>query len=70
MKKNIVGHMMMPKTSKKTIWERLDLLPRLLCLLLALVIWLLVVNTSRSEQPASDSATQTVTQTVESETAL
>ena len=70
MKKNIVGHMMMPKTSKKTFWERLDLLPRILCLLLALVIWLLVVNTSGSEQPKSDSATQTVAQTVELENTL
>jgi hypothetical protein len=44
MKKNIVGHMMMPKESKMTKFKKLDLAPRLLCLLLALIIWLLVVN--------------------------
>lgn len=44
MKKNIVGHMTMPKESKMTKFKRLDLFPRLLCILLALLVWLLVVN--------------------------
>lgn len=44
MKKKIVGHMMMPKENKMTKFKRLDLLPRLLCILIALLVWLLVVN--------------------------
>ena len=44
MKKNVVGHMMSPKISKKTRLKRLDLFSRFLCLLIALIVWLLVVN--------------------------
>ena len=44
MKKNVVGHMMAPKVSKKTRLKRLNLFSRFLCLLIALVVWLLVVN--------------------------
>ena len=51
MKKRIVDHLMMPKPSKKARWKKLDLVPRLLCILLALLIWLLVVNTKK--EPAS-----------------
>ncbi len=53
MKKNIVGHMMAPKESKMSRFKRLDLLPRFLCLLLALIIWLLIVNVENSSQDAS-----------------
>ncbi|MBQ9761008.1 MAG: hypothetical protein IJW16_06640 [Clostridia bacterium] len=44
MKKNIVGNMIAPKKAEKRILKRLDLVPRLLCLILALIVWLLVVN--------------------------
>lgn len=44
MKKNVIDKLVEPKESPKTWSKRIDLLPRLLCLLLALVIWLLVVN--------------------------
>ena len=60
MKKNIVGHMMAPKVSKKTLWKRLDLIPRLLCLLLALLVWLLVANAKNDEKPADNGADQVV----------
>lgn len=44
MKKNIVGHMKMSAVSPKTRFRRLDILPRVLCLLLAFLIWLTVTN--------------------------
>ena len=44
MKKDVVGHMMAPKVSKKTKLKRLNLFSRFLCLLIAIVVWLLVVN--------------------------
>ena len=59
MKKRIVDHMMMPKPSKKARWKRLDLIPRLLCLLLALLIWLLVVNTKKEDAPVENPSAET-----------
>ena len=54
MKKNVVGHMTAPK--EKSFWRWLDLFPRILCLLMALVIWLFVVNVyeERSQEPSSN----------------
>ena len=65
MKKNIVGHMTMPKPSKKTVWRRLDLIPRLLCLLLALIIWLFVSNINANDpQPQNEVSEQVTVQDV------
>ena len=50
MKKNIVGHMMKPKESAGSFFRSLNILPRMICLLLALVIWLLIVNLNPNEQ--------------------
>lgn len=44
MKKNVVGNLVAPKEKPKSFFKRYDLLPRMLCLLLAVVVWLLVVN--------------------------
>ena len=44
MKKNVVGHMATPKESALSRFRRLNILPRIICLLLALVIWLIIVN--------------------------
>ena len=44
MKKNAVGHMMMPKESAASFLRRSHILPKLLCLLVAIVIWLCIVN--------------------------
>lgn len=64
MKKNIVGITISQKAPKKSKWKRLDLIPRLLCLLLALIVWLLVVN-FQGEAPRQDlSALQSVTQAI------
>lgn len=41
-KKNVIGHMTVSKKSAKGWFQKLDLVPRLLCLLLAAVIWLCV----------------------------
>lgn len=45
MKKNAIGHMMAPKETVKKRLRRWDILPRLFCLLLAMLLWLLIVNT-------------------------
>ena len=50
MKKNIVGHMMKPKESAGSFFRSLNILPRLICLLLALAIWLLIVNPDPNEK--------------------
>lgn len=50
MKKNIVGHMMKPKESAGSFLRSLNIIPRVVCLLLALAIWLLIVNLNPSEK--------------------
>ncbi len=51
-KKNVIGHMTASKQFSKGWFRKLDLLPRFLCLLLAVVIWLCVaalVDSGRDE---------------------
>ena len=51
-KKNVIGHMTVSKKSTKNWFQRLDVLPRVLCLVLAVVIWLCVsalVDSGRNE---------------------
>ena len=50
MKKNPVGHMMKPKETTGSFFRSLNILPRLICLLLALAIWLLIVNLDPNEK--------------------
>ena len=50
MKKNVVGHMMKPRESAGSVFRSLHITARLLCLLLALAIWLLVVNLIPNER--------------------
>ncbi len=42
--KNALGHMSMKKESAENHVRRWRILPKLICLILAVVIWLLVVN--------------------------
>ena len=44
MKKNPVGHMMTRKENAASFLRRSYILPKLLCLLSAVVIWLVIVN--------------------------
>ena len=44
MKKNVIGNLIAPKQREKSFFKRWDVLPRILCLVLALIVWLLVVN--------------------------
>lgn len=44
MKKNVVGHMMAEKEPILAKIRRWNIIPKLLCLLLALLIWLLVFH--------------------------
>lgn len=48
-KKKIVGHMMAPEESVVSRVRRWQILPRLWCLILALLIWLAVVNLNSAE---------------------
>lgn len=43
-KKNVIGHMEASKAHSVGWFRRLGILPRLICLLLAILIWLVVVN--------------------------
>lgn len=54
MKKNAIGHMVAPKESAGSKIRRWNLLPRLLCLLLAVLFWLLVVNVKRNKSADTD----------------
>jgi hypothetical protein len=60
-KKNIIGHMTAPKATKKGLWRKLDLFARLLCLILALLIWLFVVNVYHDDQSPEASTPEAVT---------
>ena len=51
MKKNMVGHMAAPKETRRGFWNKLDIFARLLCLILALLIWLSVVNVDGKQDP-------------------
>ena len=50
MKKNVVGHMLAQKESAVKRLRRLQVLPRLFCLILALVLWLLIVNLNPTDK--------------------
>ena len=66
MKKNAIGHMTAPKESVGRRIRRWDILPRLLCLLIAIVLWLVIVNVknSRNDEVEVDiPLTQTVAPT-------
>ena len=59
-KKNVIGHMTVSKSSNKGWFQKLNLLPRLLCLLLAVVIWLCVgalVDSGKNEIGKNQSIT-------------
>ena len=43
-KKNVIGHMEAARSHSVGWFRRLGILPRLICLLLAVLIWLVVVN--------------------------
>ena len=58
MKKNAVGHMTMRKESATSFLRRANVIPKLLCLLSALLIWLLIVNLMPTDQSTgTDEAT-------------
>ncbi len=48
--KNVIGHMVASKNATQGWFRRLNILPRVLCLLAAILIWLLVVNMSPSDR--------------------
>lgn len=65
MKKNVIGNMTAPKGSKRSLFRRLNILPRILCLLLALLIWLAVINTLENrEEKASANPEATLEEAV------
>ena len=50
MKKNAIARMMSPKETVGSRFRKLNILPRLICLLLSMVIWLAVTNLKTSEK--------------------
>lgn len=50
MKKNMISRMTMPRESATSRFRRWNILPRVICLLLALAIWLLVVNLNETNR--------------------
>ena len=55
MKKNAIGHMNPEKKSIFSFFKRIHILPLLLCLLLAVILWLLVVNLNGNAANEPDS---------------
>lgn len=49
-KKKIVGHMMAPEESVVSRVRRWQILPRFWCLVLALLLWLVVVNINTADK--------------------
>ena len=67
MKKNVVGHMLASKEPVSAKMRRWSILPRLVCLLLALMIWLAVTNLRDSVEKVdpSDPANEVTEQSAE-----
>lgn len=61
MKKNAINELIDAKQPKRSKFGKLDIFPRILCLLLALLLWLTVVNVSeiRKTRNEGKNATQT-----------
>ena len=58
-KRHIVGHMMVPKESAGGWFRRWQILPRFLCLIVAILLWLLIVDVTGIKAEAADYGTQT-----------
>ena len=54
MKKNVIGHMMARKETVSGRLRRWNILPKFLCLVVALLLWLLIVNLQDAKQPTQD----------------
>lgn len=53
MKKHVIGHMEAPKKREGSWLRRSQLIPQLICLLLAFLIWLAVVQSGESPKDLS-----------------
>ena len=54
-KKNVIGHMAAEKESRMSSFRKLHLLSKLVCLLLAVLLWLIIVNVAETgEQKLPD----------------
>ena len=54
MKKNAIGHMVAPKETAGSRIRRWNIIPRLVCLLLAVFLWLIIVNVKNSRDVETD----------------
>ena len=57
MKKNALVRMSSPTESVGSRFRKLNILPKLLCLLLAVILWLAVVNVTNQNAPERDPGT-------------
>ncbi len=53
-KNNVIGHMITAKETAGSRFRRLHLVSRFVCLLLAVLIWLVIVNMHPTERPDGD----------------
>jgi hypothetical protein len=67
MKKNIVGHMTVPREGATGRIKRWGLIPKLICLLLALAVWLLIVNVTEQKTSKPHTPLFEMTETAEQE---
>jgi hypothetical protein len=67
MKKNIVGHMAVPRAGATGRIKRWGLIPKLICLLLALAVWLLIVNVTKQKTSRPHTPLFEMTETAEQE---
>lgn len=61
-KKDVIGHMTVSKEGQPHFLKRIQLLPLLVCLLIAVLIWLLVANIEQSGQEPELLPTSAVTE--------
>ena len=64
MKKNDISHMTAPKGTKRSLFRRLDILPGFVCLILALLIWLTVVNVMDRWEEAPSATPEATLETI------
>lgn len=64
-KKEIIVHMTAPKEKRVGFFKRIHLVPALLCLLAAVLIWLFVVNLDDRSAPDPFSPTESETESGE-----
>lgn len=67
MKKNAIGHMHPPKRGFGEFLKKLHIIPFLLCLILAVILWLVVANVPKEADTAKTAVETAQTETTTAE---